>query len=501
MKKYLSVLLALTLILSSCAFAESTSNVAYLFDEVSELLFDTRNVTVSIDADFTFDGLTFKKMDLDYKQDDVRSFLSYLLDTVAYEGAEPVKSGYTVWGTGATAYSVNVGKDYYNTHPTKVSDTLLLKNAKLTLAADLAKAVAVTTENALTVNEVSGNSYSFASGALPEFVNKTAYYLITDYIRNRYYVDIYHEAQNYNYESLGVSYEESWYACVAAQYQKLYGAALKDNYYDDPVEYNRYMVAENAVSQLENYVRTLYTNGYAVIRLDGSYEWYPTIEEVYRSLGQIDLTFENDRTAFCDFYQMKTGEELSEADYEILVNSPSEELWQAIGEMSTEMYDYYRALAYEKNPAAVSAIVKEDGTIAVLTNFVGSSNAKTLTETVIENIAMASLTGMELSAQLDENGKLAAGSGTVNFDVQYTDGSIHKLTIGFSATVTDRGSTKVSSEFKPEELGLETAEQYYNAQVIDEGYSDNWWLDLVRRAPDTITFNGKEYNTQYDMYR
>ena len=192
MKKYLSVLLALTLILSSCAFAESTSNVAYLFDEVSELLFDTRNVTVSIDADFTFDGLTFKKMDLDYKQDDVRSFLSYLLDTVAYEGAEPAKSGYTVWGTGATAYSVNVGKDYYNTHPTKVSDTLLLKNAKLTLAADLAKAVAVTTENALTVNEVSGNSYSFASGALPEFVNKTAYYLITDYIRNRYYVDIYH---------------------------------------------------------------------------------------------------------------------------------------------------------------------------------------------------------------------------------------------------------------------------------------------------------------------
>lgn len=501
MKKFLSVLLVLALVLSCVAFAESPSNIAYLFDEVSELLFDTHNVTVLIDAEFTYDGLTFKKMDLDYKQDDIRSFLSYLLDTVSYEGGEPVKSGYTVWGTGATAYSVNVGKSYYQTHPTKVSDTLLLKNTKLTLAADLAKAVAVTAENTLDVNEKNGDTYRFVSGALPEFVNKTAYFLVSDYIRSRLYMDIYHEARLY--ESLSISYEKSWSDCVAARFEELYGTALKENYYEDPAEYERYMVAENAMSQLESYVRTLYNSGYAVLRLDGSYEWYPTLEEVYRALGQIDLTFENDRAAFCDFYRMKTGETLSDADYEILVNSPSDELWQAIGEISTEMYDYYLNLVYAQEPEAVSAIVKEDGSVVALTSFAGSGYgfAKTLTETVVENIAMASLTGMELNAQTDENGKLAAGSGTVDFDVQYTDGSVHKLTVSFNAAVTDRGSTKVSAEFKPEELGLETAEQYYNAQVIDEGYSDNWWLDLVRRAPETIIFNGKEYRTGYEMYR
>ena len=500
MKKFVSVLLALMLLISSVVYAESTSNVAYLFDEVRELMFHTDNVTVSLDADFTFDGLKFKEMKLDYKQDGIRSYLSYLLDTRTEEGAAPVRTGYTVLGLGSVAYSNEVRKgNCYVTWPTKVSDTILQNNNKTALALELAKTAAVAAEGTLTVNEKNGNTYNFVSGGFPDFVNKTAYYLIADYIRNNYYIDLFHEAEAY-YGYVGIRYEGSWSACVEARFEALYGRAMKENYYEDSMEYGRYQVAENVVSQIETEIRALYNDGYAYIRKDGSYEWYPTLEDCYRAAGEVELHYENDALAFRNFYAMKTGKELSEQDYEIIVNSPSDELWKAVADMSDEMTAYYTSLVHEKDPLAVYADVANDGTITVKHSL---GVGKTLTETVIENIAMASLTGMDAGAQTDDNGDILMGWGEVRFDIEYTDGSHHELVIGFSAVAMDRGATSVPSEFIPEDWGLVSMDDFYAAQQEgqdDEGGED-WWEQLVAGAPDTIEFNGAAYPTEYDLYR
>lgn len=501
MKKFVSLLLAAVLVLSCAALGEQTSNVAYLFDEARELLLDTHNVTLALDADFTLDGFMFKKIDLDYKQDAVRSYLSYLVSSVPCEGADAVQSGYTVLGTGATAYSNLIGKgNYYTSTGTKVSDTLLLKTPKMELTADLARTVAVLAEGVLSVNEKDGDTYRFASGELPEFINGTAYYLLAEYLHNRYWKDLFHEAQVY--ENVEIRYEGCWNDCVLARFEQLYGRPAQDNYYEDANEYNRWQVAENAVNQTESYIRTLYGNGFAVLRKDGTFDWYPTLEECYRALGEVDFYYENEGKAFRDFYKMKTGEELSEFDYEVILSSPSEKLWEAVAEISDEMRAYYMNLIREADPLAVSAQLKEDGTLKVYRSFTNGQNIKTVTETVVENIKMAGLTGMELTAQVDGNGKLQAGSGTLNFDLTYLDGSVHKLTVTFSASVSDRGTTSVPAEFKPEDWGLVSPDEYYAAQAADdEGYSDHWWYDLLEKAPDTITFNGVEYSTDYYMYR
>lgn len=499
MKKIVSLLLAAVLVFSCMALGEQTSNVAYLFDEARELLLDTHNVTLALDADFTLDGFPFKQIDLDYKQDAVRSYLSYLVSSVPCEGADAVQSGYTVLGTGATAYSNLIGKgNYYTSTGTKVSDTLLLNTPKMALTADLARTVAILAEGMLSVNEKEGNTYRLASGELPEFINGTAYYLLAEYIHNRYWKDIFHEAQQY--ETVEVRYEGSWNDCVLARFEQLYGRPA-ENYYEDANEYNRWQVAENAVNQSESYIRTLYGNGFAVLRKDGSFEWYPTIEECYRALGEVEFGYENESKAFRDYYKMKTGEELSEFDFEVIMSSPSEKLWEAVAAMENEMRAYYLDKVRETDPLAVSALLKEDGTLKVFRSFTSGQNVKTVTETVVENIKTAGLTGMELTAQADESGKLQAGSGKLNFDLTYLDGSVHKLTVNFSAAVSDRGTTSVPAEFKPEDWGLVSPEEYYGAQAADEGYSDNWWYDLLEKAPDTIRFNGEEYDTDYYMYR
>lgn len=496
MKKTLSILLALVLVVSSMALAESTSNAAYLFDEVRELLFDTHNVTVSVNADFTFDGLKFKEMDFDYKQDGTRSYLSYLLDTYATEGAAPVRSGYTVLGTGSVAYSNEVRRgNYYNTFGTKVSDTLLRNSTKTALAVDLARTAAVAAESTFVENEKNGNTYNFSSGAFPDFVNKTAYYLLTDYLRSRYYVDIYHESEAQDY--VEVRYEGDWLSCVQARFEALYGRAVKEDYYDDNVEYGRFMVAESMVNQIETEVRAQYRSGFVLIRKDGSYEWFPNRDDCCRAAGIIELHYADDSAAFRHYYKVKTGKELSQSDYEIIMNSPSDKLWQAVADMSTEMTAYYTDIARAMDPMAVSAEVAEDGTVTVSRTL---NKGKTLTQTITENVSMASLTNMLVGAQTDDDGKLIMGWGTLDFEIDYLDGSKHTLTIGFSATVTDRGTTSVPEEFVAEDWGLVSVDEYYRSMDAGAG-NDDWWDKLIKTAPDTIEFAGATYETQYSLYR
>ncbi|MBQ6647088.1 MAG: hypothetical protein IJM56_10460, partial [Clostridia bacterium] len=101
MKKLFSILLALLLF---CGAATAETPFGTLFDAATELAFDTHNVTLSAEATFRYDGELFKVMHASYQQDDVRSFLSYMLDTPDLAG-KMTTSGYIVLGLGEKSYA------------------------------------------------------------------------------------------------------------------------------------------------------------------------------------------------------------------------------------------------------------------------------------------------------------------------------------------------------------------------------------------------------------
>lgn len=104
MKKRMVVLAAILVMLALCAGAMADSTAADLYDQVTDLLFHTDNVTLKVRAEFTLDGEWFKKLDGEWQQDRDRSFRKVLLTSPKADGSV-FYNGYTIVAAG-TQYNV-----------------------------------------------------------------------------------------------------------------------------------------------------------------------------------------------------------------------------------------------------------------------------------------------------------------------------------------------------------------------------------------------------------
>ena len=95
MKKLAIIITAALLALMICAAALANDTAVELFDKTRDLLFNTENVTLKVNAEFALDGTWFKTVDGTWKQDGERSFRQLLLTSPKADGSER-KNGYTI---------------------------------------------------------------------------------------------------------------------------------------------------------------------------------------------------------------------------------------------------------------------------------------------------------------------------------------------------------------------------------------------------------------------
>ena len=498
MKKLFCILLAVCL-LGASALAES--NVGRLFDAAAALAFDTRNVTLSAEAKFSYDGEWFKTMHASYQQDGVKSYLSYMLDTPKINGTV-YTGGYTVYGNGDTSYSNDTYfGNYYSVNHNIVSDTVLTADRRVNAALSAARELAVFAESAVTQTEENGR-YTFKVGDLPSLVDTAAYYLLADYVQDKYYRDVF---GLYDGQYDGVStYYEDYDSLMSDRYMMLYGTPAPEmsQYDEDPVTLGRMSVVKSALDQMEAEITARYSSGVVYILADGTERWYENEAAFMKDNGRLILSYEAQTDAIRAYYAQAYGAVLTDTMINTVVFSPNGDLWNAYMQLLDEMEAYYTALALKKDPDAVSAVVHADGTVS--TYRYERTNVQTVTRSILQNLVFAELKELSADVKLDAEGRLTAFEGTASAEITDRSGLKHTLEVSFACSASDYGATRVPDAFQPERYGLMSWDEYeknaYGQEQGDMPEADDFWDDLIRNAPEKIEFMGEEYETMMGVY-
>ena len=124
-RRTLCILLSLALCAALIVTACSEGIWASLFNAGCDLLFDTDNVTLSLDAEFCYRGKLFKTLSGQYIQDGSNSLMNILLKTPREDGSI-YEGGYTVIANDGIAYSIETARpQYYTSRTTSDSSSVL----------------------------------------------------------------------------------------------------------------------------------------------------------------------------------------------------------------------------------------------------------------------------------------------------------------------------------------------------------------------------------------
>lgn len=144
-KKGMAILLSLLMVLPLAAAALAENTVRLFYDAAVELLFETSNVTLNGQAEFSLDGVRFKTADLFYIQDYDNSCYQLNLYTPRRDGSDGPdrESGYTVIANGEDVYVMEVFyPGVYKTGSMSPQSTILRKSVQMNLMADLVRVLA-----------------------------------------------------------------------------------------------------------------------------------------------------------------------------------------------------------------------------------------------------------------------------------------------------------------------------------------------------------------------
>ena len=196
MKKTIILLLAclLTLALAAGAAAESEKPLTALCDAAFELLFETGNVTLTGEANFSLDGSWFKTAKAKYIQDGDRSFWELKLSSPRKDRTIR-ENGYTVIADGSKIYVMEVyTPGVYKTGTSTPQSTILRESVQMDLMKILVRAAAGRMESAensaVRVEKQENGLRIEADGPLPE-EDSLALNLLAEYGAKRYFLTDY----------------------------------------------------------------------------------------------------------------------------------------------------------------------------------------------------------------------------------------------------------------------------------------------------------------------
>ena len=164
-----------------------------MYDSIFNLLFDTNNVTLTGNAEFSLDGERFKTADAKYIQDGTNSLWQWKLLTPRKDGTER-EGGYTIIANGEKVYVMEAFyPGVYKTGSTAESDTIMRRSVQLNLLRDLLRILTDQSDTLLGENAITSDSddtgmtvHIQAGKDVPELVN-TALNMTVQFVARRYF--------------------------------------------------------------------------------------------------------------------------------------------------------------------------------------------------------------------------------------------------------------------------------------------------------------------------
>lgn len=490
MKKKIIALVLACLLLFSAAYAQS--GAADLVDSFCGLAFATDNVTVNATAEFSLDGEWFKTMHAVYKQCGFNSYLEYMLDTPRADGTV-YTGGYTVIGIDDMAYSNDTYfGNRYSSITNYPSNTILNDTDANRLIALALRSCAASAEGLMDEFTAEpcgdGMKYTIKCADLPGIVDSALYYLVADYLSDNYYVEL----SSNVYAPGVVALYEDYDALVAAAYRTIFGEDMPASF-DDETLSGRYSVASGVVFQNESEETAKYTDGYIWFAADGTTTYYGTEDELRRAVGTVRITYDDYQSALLSCYEALYGEKLTEDELSALYMTGNTELSDKFYAFMDELDTYYSDAAKALEPNAVACKVLYDGTIKVYDHMpldLYTTPAKALMYTT----AFASLKNVDVTVILDNEGRAAEVSGSLEIEV--LDSEKHAYTVGvkFTGKCSDYDTTYVKDYFDAADYGWISYDEYIEQleAADDELYDEEEYGS--EPLPEKITFMGTEYD-------
>lgn len=512
--------LVLTLSIAIAALAEGT--ITQIYHAGTQLLFDTSNATIKAHADFAYNGVKFKIFDGEYRQAGLDSYMDVSLTTPKVDGGV-YEGGYTVYGEGSTAYAFeHTGSQsaYYQTQncarsesilsSTVMRQTLLNFGSALISATEGAFQQGITTENLDNGGAV--HKIVIDKGDTPELLN-AAGTLLAQLAAKIYYNVNYDWAPNE--QSLWSSADnggnevyihyEDYEMLEKNIYLKLFNEEMPADFYaklwgDDEKAraelYERYSVLSKYISDIVDGIHVDHTTGSAIIRTDGSVDYFSDIDEFQMATGSVNVHYISFDGALRAYYESQTGNTLTEKELNAIRVSNNAELLEAVGEMETEMDNMYRE-QLKANGTLPVLLVHADGSSEAISystyrEIIRSDN-KTLTSRILGSMHALELDTANVTVHMDALGRITAMAGDVCVQVIDSSGMRNPLEVTFDITCTDYGTTEVES-FDPEKLGLMSMADYH-AYLANGGKTADLVSvnDLDDAVLETVVFNGVKY--------
>ena len=147
LKRLLLSFVLFAVLLSFAPYSQAEGPLTSLCDSFYELLFETRNVTVTGEAVFSLDGERFKTAKAEYVQDGDRSLWDLKLFSPRADGTER-ENGYTIIADGAKVYVMEVYRPgVYKTGTITPQSTIVRASLEMDLMKRLLRSVAGETES------------------------------------------------------------------------------------------------------------------------------------------------------------------------------------------------------------------------------------------------------------------------------------------------------------------------------------------------------------------
>ena len=475
---------------------------------LTQLLFHTDNVTVEMDASFTYDGVQFKTIHGNLRQADYSTAIE-----ADYYTVRPNGSSYsTFWkvhavGDEVWSYDSHDGKYYSENYclPSNSvvshdgdDDTLIAMTGAAMELVDLAMpSISGTEETAggkrITVSLKKGQVPAYLNSVADLLINEAAWrYMSLNLAYSGYNDEGFPEYMGWEDHEADVYYEDDFLLLVNIL-TGLKGEKVTEedviNMYDedDPLIYEAYAAIEAIAAEAADG----HTGGCVYVDAEGGSSWYATPEEMILDRDLRSIQYAAEETAFIAFVKETTGETITEDDLRAIYWSDNMDLWDAYMELSNQMQEHYLSLLGNHPMGYVGpdgVLVPVDNIDAFYASFGSDEGIVSIANSALQNKARVNIGDCEAVFDLDAEGRITSVSADVTLDFVNRDGSVHPVTMKLTASTAAYGETEVG-DFDPAEWGVPDFVEYYQLGEAELPEED----ESPENLPETVTLNGVSY--------
>ncbi len=449
-RKILSLSLILLLCVPCLGARAEEESLSAVYAALEELLLDTENVTLRLNASFDFDGAEFKQVEASYIQAEYDSDLDLHVKTARRRDWR--ETGYRVVVKDGTGYSVEypVGYGYYTFTPEWISTVLSHDRSWKVLEAGEAVVSLlevfldpyVSVEGNTTTVRMTQEEAPQQAGALV----KLAIALLADR-----FMDVNSVGWDAEYEGedgLVVMYED-WMELWEKTYQGVTGKELANNFFEflwsgdgeSEAEKEYEIVTDIMIRNEDALMEQHPEGGVALVHADGSVEYFASYGDYMIACGEENLIFEDADAAFIAWYRNRTGQEFTRQILRYIENSGNNELVSAYQALRQKMVEEYYAQLRERKAAV--GFVYSDGTMEVSMDVNAYEWKDTVARIALSYMNRVRIGDSALAFTRDEEGRITSAEGDVTLIFSDAEDKDHILHFTFHATATDWDESEV----------------------------------------------------------